>query len=102
MADLARKKEAQVFLFGHTHRPLLTEVNGTVIGNPGDQYIGSAMPPSSAFIELTPDTLNIKILQQEREGDWVTLFEHEVNTPGSILRRPKAMAPARPILPKQS
>jgi len=82
MADRARKKEAQVFLFGHTHRPLLTEVNGIVIGNPGDQYIGSALPPSLAVIELTPDTLNIKILRQGREGDWVTLVVHEAHHPG--------------------
>ena len=82
MADLARKKEAQVFLFGHTHRPLLTEVNGIVIGNPGDQYIGSALPPSLAVIELTPDIMNIKILRQEREGDWVNLLEHEAHHPG--------------------
>ena len=99
MADLARKKEAQVYLFGHTHRPLLTEVNGTVIGNPGDQYIGSAMPPSFAFIELTPDTLNIKILRQEREGDWVTLFEHEAHHPGIDTAATKGNGPRQANIP---
>ena len=82
MADCARKKEAQVFLFGHTHRPLLKEVNGTVIVNPGDQYIGSTLPPSLAVMELTSDTLSIKILRQGREGDWVALVVHEAHHPG--------------------
>jgi len=99
MADLARKKEAQLFFFGHTHRPLLTEVNGIVIGNPGDHYIGSAMPPSSAFIELTPDTLNIKILQQEREGDWVTLFEHEAYHAGIDTAAAKGNGPRQTNIP---
>ncbi len=101
MADRARKNEAQVFLFGHTHQPLLTEVNGTVIGNPGDQYIGSALPASSAVIELTPDTLNIKILRQGREGDWVTLVAHEARHPG-IDTAAKAHGPVKPKFPHQS
>jgi len=78
MADLARKEDAQVFLFGHTHHPLLAEVDGTVIVNPGDQYIGSSTPPSFAVVELLPDTLRLKILQRKQNEDWSTLISHEV------------------------
>jgi len=89
MADLARKEEAQVFLFGHTHCPLLTEVDGIVIGNPGDQYIGSTMPPSFAAVKLSLDTLNIRILRWERGGGFSTLLEHEVHHSGVEVNGPK-------------
>jgi putative phosphoesterase len=84
LAALARKEKAQVLLFGHTHRPLLTQVDGAVIVNPGDQYIGSATPPSFAAMKLSPETLNIKILlrEQEPDGNWVTLIEHNIYQPG--------------------
>jgi uncharacterized protein len=84
LAALARKEKAQVLLFGHTHRPLLTQVDGALIVNPGDQYIGSAAPPSFAAIKLSPDALNIKILLQERDlnGNWVTHIEQNFYQPG--------------------
>lgn len=65
----------------------------------GDQYIGSALPPSLAVIELTPDTLNIKILRQEREEDWVTLFEHEAHHPGIDTTAAKGHGSRRADIP---
>jgi len=40
---------------------------------------GRRLPATSpSLAAVSPDdTLNIKILRQEREGDWVTLIEHE-------------------------
>lgn len=76
MADRARKEQAQVFFFGHTHWPLLRVQDGIVITNPGDQYIGSTMPPTYAALELFPDTLHIKIVQQDQERGFTTVLEH--------------------------
>jgi len=77
MADRARKEQAQVFFFGHTHCPLLRVQDGIVITNPGDQYIGSTMPPTYAALELFPDTLHIKIVQQDKERGFATILEYE-------------------------
>jgi putative phosphoesterase len=83
MAALARKEDAMVFLFGHTHRYLFAEIEDTVIINPGDQYIGSSMPPSFAAIELLPNTMKIRIMRQEQNGDWCASICRKICHPGN-------------------
>ncbi len=70
MALWARRKGAHIFLFGHTHKPMLRKEDGIFICNPGDQYPGSQTPPSFAVIEVGDSGLEIRILRKEK--DWVT------------------------------
>ena len=68
MAHWAKKKGAQVFLFGHSHQPMLREVDGIVLCNPGDQYLGSRSAPTFAVIDAAESYLDIRIMRGLQEG----------------------------------
>lgn len=77
MARRAKRKDAHVFLFGHTHKFMLRKEDGIFICNPGDQYLGSQTPPSFAVIEADDHDLEIRILRKEK--DWITV--HSLRSP---------------------
>jgi uncharacterized protein len=82
MARRAKHKGAHVFLFGHTHKSMLRKEDGIFICNPGDQYLGSQVPPSFAVIEADDHDLEIRILQKEK--DWITV--HSLQFPDDEQR----------------
>jgi uncharacterized protein len=70
MVKWARRKRSQLFLFGHSHCPVLQEVDGVVICNPGDQYIGSTGAPTFAVIDVENQSLTVQLMERLEKGRW--------------------------------
>ncbi len=71
MVQWARRKGSQLFLFGHSHSPALHEVDGVVICNPGDQYVGSTGVPTFAVIDSDNRRLTVQLMERLEKGRWV-------------------------------
>lgn len=70
MAAWAKRRKADVFLFGHSHRALLTQKEGIIICNPGDMCYGSAVPPGFVLIRVDGATATVRLMRLNRTGDW--------------------------------
>jgi uncharacterized protein len=67
LALAARMEDARGVLYGHTHRAELRVVEGMLVCNPGDMYIGSSTPPS--FAEIYGDGGGVTVRLVEKQGD---------------------------------
>ena len=65
LAGTARAAGAQALLFGHTHRPLAEIREGTLLGNPGNQYSGSSRPPTFGWLSVGTGRLEFGIAERE-------------------------------------
>lgn len=70
MAKWARRTKSQLFLFGHSHSEALQEVEGVVICNPGDQYLGSTGEPTFAVISADNECLTVQLMERLEKGKW--------------------------------
>lgn len=70
MAAWAKRRTARVFLFGHSHLPLLEHKDDIIICNPGDMCFGSATPPRFVLIDAGERMVTFKAIQQNTTGDW--------------------------------
>ena len=77
MACRAARNGSDIFLFGHTHKPVLKSQEGILLCNPGDHYLGSSFPPG--FIELVVDSQKAVavLLQRKASGQWVECARKE-------------------------
>ncbi len=85
MAAWAKGKGADALLFGHAHTPVLQRVNGIVLCNPGDQYIGSTAGASFALIEADAAAIRFRIFRKNRNEDWDLLAELRQEHAGAVL-----------------
>ena len=58
-AYAAEERHADLFLFGHTHRPLRDVIGGTLFLNPGS--IGEGQPPTYGVVRIEDGTLTAEI-----------------------------------------
>ncbi len=70
MVKWAIRKRSQLFLYGHSHCAALQEVDGVVICNPGDQYVGSAGAPTFAVINAENQRLTVQLMERLEKGRW--------------------------------
>jgi uncharacterized protein len=70
MVKWAKRRKSQLFLFGHSHCPALQEVDGVVICNPGDQYLGSTGAPTFAVIHVEDQRLKVQLMERFKNGRW--------------------------------
>jgi len=75
MAAWAKGHQADVFLFGHAHKTVLQQVDGVILCNPGDQYIGASTGPSFALIEMEAATAHFRIFRKNNAKEWDLLME---------------------------
>lgn len=62
MLDVGRRKQADIVCFGHTHQPLLKEINGRWFLNPGSlAYPFDGKQVSYALIHLDEDMIRIEL-----------------------------------------
>lgn len=61
---------ADALFFGHTHKALLIKKNNIIMCNPGDQYIGSALRPSFAMVDIFDDKFIINIARLSVNEVW--------------------------------
>ncbi len=58
----AKEKDAAIALFGHTHRPLLDNIGGLLMLNPGSvAYPRGNFAPTFALLEIRDGTVNPRI-----------------------------------------
>lgn len=69
LASLARRSDARVICFGHTHEPLLEVVDDVIVCNPGSLYAGSAVT-AFGMIEVAGKKIHISLYEKERDRDW--------------------------------
>lgn len=72
MCRLAREEDAGVLVFGHTHQTLLEINHGVILCNPGNQHLGSSQPPTFVIMEITRDTLEIRVMKRNGNQGWHT------------------------------
>lgn len=70
LVKMAKKRKARGVLFGHTHQALLDIVGDTVVLNPGDQYLGAAIPASFAVIETVNGETRITLYRKGGRDRW--------------------------------
>jgi len=70
MCDMAKRENADVLLFGHTHKFMLEKRDDTIICNPGDQYAGSAGPPTFAVMNISDKKLEISLMERTGDEEW--------------------------------
>ncbi|MGV8079696.1 MAG: metallophosphoesterase family protein [Syntrophales bacterium] len=70
LAKMAEKRNARGVLFGHTHQALLELFGGTLLLNPGDQYLGAAIPSSFAVIETANGETRIALYRKGGPERW--------------------------------
>ena len=59
----AKKENAMIALFGHTHKRYFEEINGIYLLNPGSASLPKdGLPPSCAFIDITPYGINCMLI----------------------------------------
>ena len=73
----AKSQRAPIILFGHTHQVMIKELNDCLLCNPGNQYFGSAQPPTFAILNIQKDILDISIMIN-RNKDWRILEDHTI------------------------
>jgi len=61
LVQRAQQKKADVVLYGHTHRPLVSKVEGILLVNPGTLMAGSAMK-SAAIITIQGGNVSTEIV----------------------------------------
>jgi uncharacterized protein len=64
LAMAARMEDARGVLYGHTHRAELRVVEGILVCNPGDMYIGSQTPPSFAEIIDSGEAITVRLMEK--------------------------------------
>jgi len=77
MTVWAKRRKAHVFLFGHTHTPLLEQQDDVIVCNPGDMYLGAGTPPGFALIDAREEMLTLQIMQKGETGEWDIVSELE-------------------------
>jgi uncharacterized protein len=70
MCDMAKRENGDVLLFGHTHKSMLEKRDDTIICNPGDQYAGSASPPTFAVMNISDRILEISLMERTGDKEW--------------------------------
>ena len=70
MCDMAKNENAGVLLFGHTHKSMLEKRDDTIICNPGNQYAGSASPPTFVVMNISDRKLEISLLERSGDEEW--------------------------------
>ena len=75
--DLAQRGNslgARMVIFGHTHRPHLSERNGVVLLNPGDLY---PMAPRShaGLILIEPDRFKVSVTRYDKDNRLEVILE---------------------------
>ncbi len=75
MAAWVKEKGADALLFGHAHTPVLQRVNGIILCNPGDQYIGSTAGASFSLIEAKAAAIRFRIFRKNGVRKWDLLAE---------------------------
>ncbi|MDY6853031.1 MAG: YfcE family phosphodiesterase [Thermodesulfobacteriota bacterium] len=70
MCHLAQEEDAGVLFFGHTHQTLLEINHGVILCNPGNQHLGSSQPPTFVIMEITRDTLDIRVMKRAGAQGW--------------------------------
>ena len=76
IGKIAKKENATVILFGHTHQPYLEEIDDLIYCNPGNQYLGAANPPTFGVLNLMGDILEITIMLNRSKGKWSPILEY--------------------------
>jgi len=56
MAEQAKRHRARIFVFGHTHTPVLEESDGAVLLNPGSPALPKTQPPTVGLIDTRTRT----------------------------------------------
>ncbi|WP_254861768.1 metallophosphoesterase [Halovivax gelatinilyticus] len=74
LAMFGRERDADVVVFGHTHRPTLVETDDVVLLNPGSHAQPRGFRPGFATIERDGETMTIELL----EPDGTTVESTEV------------------------
>ena len=70
LAWMAGREEAEVLLFGHTHKAMVQKRNGLIIGNPGEMHPGSSQPPTFLEVLAAPEKLTINLMKKREKGVW--------------------------------
>ena len=73
LAAFGRSEEADVVVFGHTHRPTLVETGGPVLLNPGSHAQPRGNRPGFAAIETGGEGLSVTI--REPDGTLIENYE---------------------------
>ncbi len=68
LALAARMEDARGVLYGHTHRAELRVVEGMLVCNPGDMYVGSSTPPSFAEINSDAGSMIVRLVEKRKDG----------------------------------
>ena len=75
LAMLGRSKDADVVVFGHTHRPTVVENGDLVLLNPGSHAQPRGHRPGFAVLEATDDGVSGRVL--EPDGTLIEEFDVE-------------------------
>lgn len=71
-SELVRRfPDADAILFGHTHEPCNTEINNTLLLNPGQGYASFMVPASMAVLSLSRSELRAELLTMPYVDDVV-------------------------------
>ena len=73
-ASFAKKFGAQILIFGHIHKPIIKQVNGVTLINPGSLSLPKQSPAEPTFGIIDEDIVQIKRLE-----DGKVLLEKELN-----------------------
>ncbi len=77
---MAKKENASLVLFGHTHLPLLKKINNILLCNPGSptlQYIRSAVD-SFAIINADKNRLEVSLLKKGENDHWEVYMSDKI------------------------
>lgn len=68
LAAVAKTNGAQIVCYGHTHVPLLQEMDGVTIINPGSLSLPRQMGriPTYAVLEIEEEKISVKICEMEK------------------------------------
>ena len=80
MAAEAAKNRADIFLFGHTHKPVLRNQEGVLIGNPGDHYLGASFPPGFIELLIEPNKAAAVLFLRKSAGLWIESAREELRS----------------------
>ncbi|WP_083611179.1 metallophosphoesterase family protein [Desulfatibacillum alkenivorans] len=80
MAQRSARNSADIFLFGHTHKPVLKNQEGVLICNPGDHYLGSSFPPGFIELVIEPHKAAAVLFLRKSAGRWIESAREELHS----------------------
>ncbi|MFH1139956.1 MAG: YfcE family phosphodiesterase [Pseudomonadota bacterium] len=87
---MAEQEQAEMLLFGHTHRAMIEKRGGLILGNPGEMHPGSSQPPTFMLILALPNQATLRLMARKGKDAWAPEREE------TFTRRPDSTAGAGP------